>query len=373
MPRLTHVGIHESANRNAGDTLLFREVRNTIETEVPNTEWKLRQLWEHLDSESLAEINNTDGVIVGGGGLLLRDQAGADTSASGWQWNISRETLDKITVPIAVVAIGYNRFRGQEDFDPAFTAHITRLVDKSAFFGLRNRGSIRALADYLPTELVPKLQLQPCPTTVLSRLDPRRRRRRRRTDDPVLRLNVAFDRPNLRFGPDPKPKLEALSRSIAHAQTSGWSIVVTCHKSADLQILPELDEQKVTYEVEDITDHSPSQILDVYQQSDLCVGLRGHAQMIPFGLGCPILSVVSHDKMGWFLEDIKHPEWGVDIDDPDLADKLSGAIDEVWEHPEHYESEVAHAQADLWKLTTDNMRKIAETFDLTQKDSEQRC
>jgi hypothetical protein len=39
--------------------------------------------------------------------------------------------------------------------------------------------------------------------------------------------------------------------------------------------------------------------------------MRGHAGMIPFGCGTPIISLVSHPKMAYFLADIERPEWGV--------------------------------------------------------------
>ena len=60
-------------------------------------------------------------------------------------------------------------------------------------------------------------------------------------------------------------------------------------------------------------DTHPRKIIEAYAKPKLVIGMRGHAQMIPFGCKTPIISIISHDKMQWFLEDIQKPEWGVDV------------------------------------------------------------
>ncbi len=358
-PRLAHVGIHESLNRNAGDTLLFEEVRHCLAGALPGVTWDRRQLWEPLDGAGARALSaECDGVVVGGGGLLLRDQAGSDSRASGWQWNATVEAVRALDVPLVVFAVGYNRFRGQADFDPVFTEHLTAVVEQAAFVGLRNRGSIRAVAGYLPAALHDRLRLQPCPTTLLWSMHDEWRRPWAGGAAPRLRLNVAFDRPEMRFGADPDQALDAVAQAMGHADRTGWEVLVTCHKPQDHQILPYLDVADVRYEVEDLTDAGPSRIVAAYAACDLAVGLRGHAQMIPFGLRRPIISVESHDKMRWFLEDVGHPEWGVDIAHPKLQDELCDRIDLVAADPERVVADVAAAQDRLWALTQANLESI---------------
>ena len=50
--------------------------------------------------------------------------------------------------------------------------------------------------------------------------------------------------------------------------------------------------------------------------------MRGHAQLIPFGCNTPILSLISHDKLRWFLNDIDAVEWGVEVKEDNLKDTI---------------------------------------------------
>ncbi len=359
---LTHVGIHASLNRNAGDTLLFAEVRRLFEQQLGAIDWNRRQLWEHLDVDAALQLNGeTDGVVIGGGGLLLRDQAGADASASGWQWNSTVDAVRSLNVPVMVFGIGYNRFRGQADFDPPFADHLQALVETSSFFGLRNKGSIRAVSEYLPSVLAERLTLQPCPTIFLWHLDKNVAPvviDHARSGRQVLRLNVAFDRPEMRFGLDPEAALSQIAQAMRHAEATGWQVRYTAHKDLDLQFLPYLDALGVDYVVDDLTDSEPGDIVDTYARCDLAVGLRGHAQMIPFGARRPILSIISHDKMQWFLDDVGHPEWGVEVGSKDLCDQLVDRIDVQRTDRDRISAELGAAQDRLWDLTRLNLVDI---------------
>jgi hypothetical protein len=69
--------------------------------------------------------------------------------------------------------------------------------------------------------------------------------------------------------------------------------------------------------------------------------------MIPFGLGTPVLSLVSHPKLRFFLEDIARPEWGFDVNAPGLAGAMAERTLDVLERQEHYRQDVAALQLEL--------------------------
>jgi hypothetical protein len=360
--RLLHIGVHNSVNRNAGDTLLFPVVRHAFDTVLGPFAWELQQAWEELTPEGIRRINgHCDGIVLGGGGLLLRDQEGSDVSNSGWQWNSTVAAVQALEVPLVVFGIGYNRFRGQADFGPAFADHIRAVAAKASFLGLRNSGSIRALAPYLTPEQAGRLCRQYCPTTALWQLYPKYRKVAEQHDTQrarTLAFNAAFDRPQHRFGERTSDVLAGVVGAVKAAQDRGWKVVVAAHKAMDRGIEPYLDAGGVSYDTEDLTEASPDEIMAFYAQVDFAFGMRGHAQMIPFGLRRPIMSIISHDKMRFFLEDLHRPEWGVEVDAPDIKARLSAALHRVEAERAAVHADVAGAQTTAWAETLRNLIDI---------------
>ncbi|MCA9976373.1 MAG: class I SAM-dependent methyltransferase, partial [Anaerolineales bacterium] len=193
---LTHFGTHVPGN--AGDTLLLQAVRDVFDHVQGTNRWRREPLWDEVTPQVVQRLNeDARGIVIGGGGLLLRDTN--PNPLSGWQWHCATAQMKAIKTPIVVFAIGYNRFRGQEDFAPVFRESISQLVAQSAFFSLRNWGSIHALRDYLEPDLHEKIQYQPCPTTVLRYFYPAYESVPFNGKTPRLALNIAFDRHRLRF------------------------------------------------------------------------------------------------------------------------------------------------------------------------------
>jgi polysaccharide pyruvyl transferase WcaK-like protein len=355
---VTHYGLHEPGN--AGDTTLFATVRNALDPER-TVDWCLKPLWDRITPSVIDRLNcESRGIIVGGGGLFLSDTN--SNTASGWQWACPTDLLRQIDVPLIVYAVGYNQFRGQDGFPPGFDDNIRALVETSAFVGLRNHGSIRRLSEHLGDSHADQLVYQPCPTTVLSRLHPHVSASPSREGPPVLSLNTAFDRHWLRFQGHAHKALSAIAAALRHAQNQGWSIRLVQHVAPrDGSAVPWLDGAGVKYEEVNLHEEPIDAVLQYYRDVDLAMGMRGHSQMIPFGLETPILSLISHDKLQWFLEDIGHPEWGVEIGDDDLESKLCEKIDAVAENPEGRHQKIQSAQDRLWEITQENRSTI---FDL---------
>lgn len=370
--KILHIGVHNSANKNAGDTLLFPVVRRAFDVFLGKCDWELRQAWELFTLEDARSTNaKFDGVVIGGGGLLLRDQVGSDITNSGWQWNSTIESIEALQIPIFVFAIGYNRFRGQSEFDPIFTEHLRALVRKAYFFGLRNTGSIEALKKYLPSEQHCKLQRQFCPTNLLWQLFPKYCELAQTHDKRGARLlsfNAAFDRAHLRFGESSERVLNKIARALRLAQDRGWGVILTAHKSMDRQIEAYLDMAGVNYDLADLTNAKPPEILEFYSQIDFAFGMRGHAQMIPFGLRRPIMSIISHDKMRFLLEDIGHLSWGVEVDAEDLDKKFVASLSVVEKNLNGVHSEISKAQQKVWEETNVNFAFIAQAFNKKNSD-----
>jgi len=360
--KLLHIGVHNSLNKNAGDTLLFPVVRKIFDHFFGKCDWELFQAWDEFSLDKVKKINkNYDGIILGGGGLLLKDQLGSKTAKSGWQWNSSIESVDGIKIPLIVFAIGYNRFRNQPEFDPIFFRHISATIKKSIFFGLRNTGSINAVKKYINYDLHSKLQRQFCPTTSLWQLYPEYQEIAKSHDkkkDQILSFNAAYDRFDLRFGSNSKKIIARILNALKIAETRGWKIIVTAHKSIDRKIEMLLSERGVLYETRDLTNSSEDEVMKFYAEVDLAFGMRGHSQMIPFGLRRPIMSIISHDKMRFFLEDINKPEWGIEANSLNFESVFEEYLINLEENKLALHNQLAENQQNVWKETKNNFKNL---------------
>lgn len=120
-----------------------------------------------------------------------------------------------------------------------------------------------------------------------------------------------------------------------------------------------LDALEVPYEKTYLVEQMPKEeYLRAFTEPELVLAIRGHAQMIPFGCGTPVVSMISHDKLKWFLEDIGHPEWGVEVLDEQFEEKLLEKSLYMLEHREKICAQIAKAQDELWEITQQNLKKI---------------
>jgi polysaccharide pyruvyl transferase WcaK-like protein len=353
---------HFSAYRhkcNAGDVLLPIAIRNSVEFGL-NYEYN----WQHLfarnfvDDKSIDIANKSNGVIIGGGGLFLRDTNPNDNS--GWQWNCSIKQLKKIKVPIVLFAVGYNRFRYQPDFEPIFKEHLNVLIEKSLFFGLRNTGSIENVKKYIDLQYHNKIRFQPCCTTIIKKLYPNFTDYSKKED--FVAINCAFDRSNLRFGEDIGNKLSAIAK-MAKQVSNDFRIKFYSHMPSDEYFLPFLDAYSVKYEIVRLNTN-PQTIIQEYSKPSLVIGMRGHSQMIPFGCGTPILSIVSHEKMKWFLQDINHVEWGCEINDNNFEEQLLAKSLMLLENKEQIIKNIDENQDNFLDITMKNVNEIRKEFHL---------
>ena len=337
---------------NAGDIVLPIVLQDLLNENISVNKWDNLHVSKSVDQKIVDKINQNDMMVIGGGGLFLRD-----TNAnikSGWQWSCDVENLRRINVPIVMFAVGYNRFRGQEDFDPIFTENLNEFVKKASFIGIRNYGSINKIRPYLHSqELREKLTFQPCMTTIISNIYPDLTDYSQKED--FVAFNCAFDREKLRINDD---SLYYSIARVAKRISEITKVKYYSHMLTDNKILDFFDELNVPYELVEFK--SPVNMLVEYAKPKLVIGMRGHAQMIPFGCNTPILSIISHDKLGYFLDDINHPEWGVDVLDKNFEKLLlQKSIDFYNNYSNHMEA-VNEEQLKLLKITEYNLEKISK-------------
>lgn len=354
--QLAHVALFADGEENAGDKVLPQAVRSCLTADTGPDRWHQQHAHLLVDEASLERLNARRAVIVGGGGLFLPDTA--PNGNSGWQWNIPDDVLARITAPLAVFAVGYNVFDGQRYRRERFAASLRALVERSAFFGLRNHGSVARVRELLPESLREKVRYQPCPTTVARHLDPRLAEPAAR-EDTVL-VNCAYDRAGLRFGHDYGHFLAEMAAAI-RAVSASAEVRYAAHMPADERFVDDLRrEHGLTLPVEPLYLLPNDGIRDLYRRTRLVIGMRGHAGMIPFGCGTPVISLVSHPKLAYFLADIDRPDWGVSVHERALGARLAERAHAVLaDHPAAV-ADVHDRQDLLWSVTRDNLARLRE-------------
>ncbi|MGW7540585.1 glycosyltransferase [Streptomyces sp. NPDC054770] len=352
--QLAHVAFYMDRQGNAGDKLLPETVRLGFGPDTTSRRWHSVHAHRYFDKAAVDRVNARRGLVIGGGGLFIPDTMPNGNSA--WQWNVPDEHLRAIDVPIMIYAVGFNAFDGQSYRANRFNESLRLLVEKSSFFGLRNHGSIAKVRGMLPPELQDKVVFQPCPTTVMRQLvagwtDPAYR------EDTVM-LNAAYDRAGLRFGHDYGHFLAEMAKAV---RKIGEHTEVRCvaHSLDDEKIAFDLRrEHGISLPVIPMYDFSNDEIRETYAKTRLVIGMRGHAGMIPFGVGTPIISLISHPKMAYFLNDIERPEWGVSVHEKDLGEILTERAIGILDNHSRTVADVHDRQQQLWKVTQDNAATI---------------
>ncbi len=98
--------------------------------------------------------------------------------------------------------------------------------------------------------------------------------------------------------------------------------------------------------------------------------MRGHAQMIPFGLNREIISFGTHDKLKWFLEDIDASDWYIEL--KENVESLKQRIVQLFIRVHEIDSmltekRLKNKQDELWSITCRNMNVINKLIQSSTK------
>ncbi|MDR1152135.1 MAG: hypothetical protein LBK72_06635 [Bifidobacteriaceae bacterium] len=364
---------------NFGDLVLFEAVRQVFNSYVPPERarsrlpgsddpagprpgsgagfsvFQTRNLRRKVDAAIVDRINQTaDLVIVGGGGLFQRD-AVAD-SASGWQWNIPLDVLERFEVPLVVFAVGNNRFPGQADFVPPFREHLAATARGSILFGLRSAGSLGSIAGYLPAPLAETLCFQPCPTAIAAQLYPDLAARPRDTGKRIA-VQCSIDGLQRAAGFDADRIYATEISVLRRLAREGWEIDSVPHHPLDLEFATVLGAEGFLTRARPLRgDPSAATAgLAEFAETPLILATRGHAQVIPFGMGAIPIALDVHAKIRWFAADIDHPELVIDPQRDTFAEDLYRLINATWERQEELRADFAHRRRAFSEITEANL------------------
>lgn len=364
--KITHFGLHTPVN--AGDTMLFKVTQKIFLEQQKKSNFSVDfvnfSVHQEVTQKIVDQANESDLILVGGGGLFLRDTKANENS--GWQWNLPISLIPGFKKPIAIFGIGYNRFRGQKEFDPIFKKHLNCLVNKSSFFGLRNYGSIDRIRAYLSSKLREKVTYQPCPTTLLSRISlenlgiSKPKNNLSDFSDKII-LNIPFDRAEMRYGKHKDRVLEAVAKAMKDL-SQDYQIELVFHCSNDINLTLDMEKQEVKYSTVHLESTPYEKILNYYydNRNALIISGRGHGQMIPFGWNSLFLSLISHNKLKYFLEDTSLHDLGQEIIVYQLRKKIVDKVKQIIKNRGIVRQRIEAAQSKLLQITESNINCLLD-------------
>lgn len=285
---------------NWGDIALQESVRALFKKFI-DTEFVIMNCREQFIESDIDKINRCDAVIVGGGGLILPTTY--VNTISGWQWGISKELIEKINVPLIVYSIGWNLFHGEKNNDKILQPNLKALNEKASYISLRHTGDLKIFQNYVGSD---KAVLNFCSSMTIGEY--------REIKTNKVAILLAKDRKDRRYKNIHRVFSE-LKKMVSYLQQRGYEVHGVTHVGSDSIV------KKIGVPVRKIEDYKD------YYDYNTVITTRGHGQMIPMGIGCNVVSLISHNKIKYFLEDINATETGVDINSNTLFEDLKRSFD----------------------------------------------
>lgn len=319
MKKGLHIG---PVSINSGDIYLMEAAERVISND--DMHWTRRDARVIVTDDDIIKINSTyDFILLGPGGILMLDaingkgmanmnkiQFNSMMNISGYQWLINKTLLESIKIPIIVFSIGWNYFRTLFPTKEPFSSSLKALIDKSAYFSMRHTGDIKDLLNFIEYDN-DKPNLCYCPTIISSGDYPEAR-----NHDNIVGFQIANDRWEARYVNAPK-MFNSIYVTMLRIEEMGYKIHVIdqCLDSMFIEWLHKNNKWKNSFTKVILKSKSYEDQQQYYKSLDSIFATRGHGQMIPMGLGVSVVSIISHDKLKYFLEDILIPETGIEANE----------------------------------------------------------
>ena len=275
-----------------------------------------------FSANNIKQLNNFDHIIVGGGGLILPDTS--PNKISCWQWIIKKDNYKLITKPIYVIAVGYNLFYNNHNMNmpnrqnnyedkerlPIFKKNITELIKRSKYFSLRHNNDVKILNDILNNKFISKIKYLMCPSVWYvqnywkSKINKHKRK--------YIAIEIKDDRQWRRYYKIGKWNFyNELKQFVLYCLRKNIPILYLSHDGSK-DFYKYLKKEKIEIQFMTNSKKKEKDVLENYSKIHTILCSAGHSQMISYGLGIRIISLISHPKLKYFCEDVKNNE-GIDI------------------------------------------------------------
>lgn len=308
--------------RNVGDNALILGMRNIFK----DYKLELRPIRTTIiDRKLIEEINSKyDGLIIGGGGLLHAPDSiwKRDKDTSGTLIMLNTDNLKFLKKPLIIYGVGYNVFKGEKGLPSIAKKSILDMMNKAIHFSVRNDGSRERLAEFLGIDKSKILEV-PDPglyvnsrDSILSDL----------IEGKHLAIELAADRMNNRF--NSKSEIDAFISNIKkfiHRMSYDYKCWLVPHCPIDDDFINAHFKGYNRIPLM-LSMNEASDVMGFYSKMKVVIGQRGHGNICPFGIGTPIISLVSHPKNLGFMKNINFDDFTINVNNPNLSETLEKLV-----------------------------------------------
>tara|TARA_B110000037_G_C17092088_1_gene494429 strand:- start:53 stop:1051 length:999 start_codon:yes stop_codon:yes gene_type:complete len=324
MIKIAHI-YASNAKINSGDFMIGISTKKYFKEKILKTDKEIK--FTNLDCRKKELFNNSsklncyDYIIVGSGGLILPDSS--PNKISCWQWLIHKNVINNIVKPIYVISIGWNLFFGQNmnmikrenNYQDKtrlniFKENITVLIKKSKHFTLRHNSDVNNLLNIVGQEYKEKVKYEMCPTVWYvnkywkSQINP--------INQKYIAIEIKDDRQWRRYHKiGMNNYYNKLLQFVKKCINEKKPILYLSHDGSR-SFYDFLRRNKVNIPFLNNNSGNEKKILDNYSKIHTIYCSAGHSQMMSYGLGIKIISLISHPKLKNFCDDIGDKN-GIDI------------------------------------------------------------
>ena len=313
MKKALHI-FASDAKTNSGDFFLGPSTKwkfeNTINTEVSWTNFSARS---RITKKELLYFNTFDYIVLGGGGLFLPDTNPNPVSC--WQFAFPTEFYSMLKPSVYVISIGWNHFYNQNIKMPIrgekrntefpqrekiFKDNVEGLIGKSTFFTMRHTGDCKQLKKVVSPDFHKKIEFDFCPVVgyVRNKYAPKFENK-----GIYHAFEIKDDRPLRRYRDTSRQNFyKELLSYTRFLLAKGEKVAVMKHDNSHT-FASFLQKNNIPFVILDNSVANEKKIIDNYSQVKKLYCMAGHSQMTAYALGLNFHSLISHDKLEYFLKD----------------------------------------------------------------------
>ena len=316
--------------RNSGDFFLGPSTKKKFESIVNSSvTWANFDVRKIVTQKDIDYFNTFDAIIVGGGGLFLPDTNPNNISC--WQWACSHKLMSQITSDIYVIGIGWNHFYGQTILMPLadnhednrrkdiFKENVECLVSKSKMFSMRHKGDCERLKSHIDESLHSKIEFDLCPVVHYVK----NKYKDFVSNGEYHTFELKDDRLHRRYNRKPvKKAYEELQEVIKLLLNKGEKVAIMSHDGSST-FYNFIQHAGLNLPLIDNTVANENKIIENYSKVKHLYCTAGHSQMMAYALDIPFTSLITHDKLKYFLEDLEEDRPKCFLNEDNIVEKLS--------------------------------------------------